>query len=104
MRKTSQATMTPSRRAHDLVDHLTNSLLSKSRCRWLLLIAGVTRIVIGLAISSFAYATVATLAILTGVFCLVAAGLADMLPREVSVTRTWRIPQYTMRGRFGGST
>ncbi|MDT5231398.1 MAG: hypothetical protein QOI39_1898, partial [Mycobacterium sp.] len=38
-----------------------------------LLIAGVTWIVIGLAIPRFAYATVATLAILAGVFCLVAA-------------------------------
>ena len=65
--------MTPSRRAHDLVDHLTNSFASKTRYWWLLLIAGVTWIVIGLAIPRLAYATVATLAILAGVFCLVAA-------------------------------
>ncbi len=65
--------MTPSRRAHDLVDHLTNSFASKTRYWWLLVIAGVTWIVIGLAIPHFAYATVATLAILAGVFCLVAA-------------------------------
>jgi uncharacterized membrane protein HdeD (DUF308 family) len=73
MGKTSQAAMTPSRRAHDLVDHLTNSLASKTRYWWLLLIAGVTWIVIGLAIPHFVYAAVATLAKLAGVFCLVAA-------------------------------
>jgi uncharacterized membrane protein len=50
MGKTRQAAMTPSRRAHDLVDHLTNSLASKTRYWWLLFIAGVTWIVIGLAI------------------------------------------------------
>jgi uncharacterized membrane protein HdeD (DUF308 family) len=73
MGKAGRAVMTPSRQAHDLVDHLANSLASKTRYWWALLIAGVTWIVIGLAIPHFAYAAVATLAKLVGVFCLVAA-------------------------------
>ena len=65
--------MTSPRRAHDLVDRLTNTLTSKTRYWWALLIAGVTWIVIGLAIPRCAYAAVATLLILVGVFCLAAA-------------------------------
>jgi uncharacterized membrane protein HdeD (DUF308 family) len=42
---------------------VTNRLASKTRYWWLLLIAGVIWIVIGLAIPRFAYATVTTLAI-----------------------------------------
>jgi uncharacterized membrane protein HdeD (DUF308 family) len=73
MGKTSQVAMMPSRRVHHLVDRLTNTLASKTRHWWLLLIAGVTWIVIGLAIPRFAYATVATLTVVVGVICLVAA-------------------------------
>ena len=76
--------MTPSRRAHGLVDHLTNSFASKTRYWWLLLIGGMTWIVIGLAIPYFAYATVATLAIFAGVFCLVAADNEVMAGAMVS--------------------
>jgi uncharacterized membrane protein HdeD (DUF308 family) len=73
MGKTGRAAMTLSKQAHDLVDHLSNSLASKTRYWWALLIVGVIWIVIGLAIPHFAYAAVATLAKLVGVFCLVAA-------------------------------
>lgn len=73
MDKTRQLVRAPSRRAHGLVDRLTDSPASKARYWWLLLIAGAIWIVIALAIPRLAYATVTTLAVLVGVFCLVAA-------------------------------
>jgi uncharacterized membrane protein HdeD (DUF308 family) len=99
MGKTGRAAMTPSRRAHDLVDHLTNSLVSKTRYWWALLIAGVTWIVIGLAIPRFAYAAVATLAILVGVFCLVAAANEVMVGAMMS-SRGGRIARWSLAVLF----
>ena len=76
--------MTLSKQAHHLVDHLSNSLASKTRYWWALLIVGVIWIVIGLAIPHFAYAAVATLAKLVGVFCLVAAANEVMVGAMMS--------------------
>ena len=76
--------MTLSKQAHDLVDHLSNGLASKTRYWWALLIVGVIWIVIGLAIPHFAYAAVATLAKLVGVFCLVAAANEVMVGAMMS--------------------
>ena len=76
--------MTLSKQAHDLVDHLSNSLASKTRYWWALLIVGVIWIVIGLAIPHFAYAAVATLAKLVGVFCLMAAANEVMVGAMMS--------------------
>ena len=84
MGKTGRAAMTPSRRVHDLVDHMSNSLASKTRYWWALLIVGVIWIAIGLAIPHFAYAAVATLAKLVGAFCLVAAANEVMVGAMMS--------------------
>jgi uncharacterized membrane protein HdeD (DUF308 family) len=72
MGKTRQAAMTPSRRAHDLVDHLTNSLASKTRYWsalaasrehgwWVLLIASLTELAIGLSVAGSLKAPIMTL-------------------------------------------
>jgi uncharacterized membrane protein HdeD (DUF308 family) len=90
MGNSGRAAMTPSRRVHDLVDHLSNSLVSKTRYWWALLIVGVIWIVIGLAIPHFAYAAVATLAKLVGVFCLLAAANEVMVGTMMS-SRSGRI-------------
>jgi uncharacterized membrane protein HdeD (DUF308 family) len=84
MGNSGRAAMTPSRRVHDLVDHLSNSLVSKTRYWWALLIVGVIWIVIGLAIPHFAYAAVATLAKPVGVLCLVAAANEVMVGAMMS--------------------
>lgn len=73
MGTTGQVPTGPSRRKHHLVENLTNNFASKSRYWWLLLIAGVIWIAIGLAIPRFAYETVTTLAKIVGVLCLAAA-------------------------------
>jgi uncharacterized membrane protein HdeD (DUF308 family) len=91
--------MTPSRRAHELVNHVTNRLASKTRYWWLLLTAGVIWIVIGLAIPRFAYATVTTLAIFVGAFCLVAA-INEVMVGAMMSSRGGRIARWSLPGVF----
>jgi uncharacterized membrane protein HdeD (DUF308 family) len=95
MSKGSQDAITPPRRAHGLVDHLANGLASKARYWWLLLIAGVVWIAIGLAIPRFAYATVATLAIVVGAFCLVAA-INEVMVGTMMSSRGGRIARWSL--------
>jgi uncharacterized membrane protein HdeD (DUF308 family) len=73
MDNASQAATTPSRRKHHLVGRLTDRFASETRYWWVLLVVGFTWIAIAFAIPRFAYTTVATIAILVGACCLVAA-------------------------------
>jgi uncharacterized membrane protein HdeD (DUF308 family) len=73
--------------------HHTNvfdDAISKTRFWWLLLITGIAWIVLSVVILRFDYTTVATVAVLFGVYCLVAAATQTMVG-AVSSSTGWRI-------------
>lgn len=92
--------MAPPRRMGDFAGHLTSTLESKTRYWWLLLIAGLVWLAIGLVIPRFAYATVTTLAILVGVLCLVAAA-NEVLVGAMS-SKSGRITRWSVAAMFVG--
>ena len=55
------------------VGHFFDEAVSKTRFWWLLLITGAAWIVLSIVILRFDYTTVAAVAVLFGVYCLVAA-------------------------------
>jgi uncharacterized membrane protein HdeD (DUF308 family) len=81
-----QATTTPAGAAGRFFDEA----VSKSRYWWLLLITGVAWIVLSIVILRFNYTTVAAVAVLFGVYCLVAAVTETMIA-AVSSSTGWRI-------------
>src|SRR5690242_20305458 len=64
--------------------------VSKSRFWWLLLITGVAWIVLSIAILRFNYTTVAAVAVLFGLYCLVAA-VNEIMIAALSSSTGWRI-------------
>ena len=70
----------------EILDHA----VSKTRFWWLLLITGVAWIVLSIVILRFDYTTVAAVAVLFGVYCLVAA-VTQIMIGAVSSSTGWRI-------------
>jgi uncharacterized membrane protein HdeD (DUF308 family) len=64
--------------------------VSKTRFWWLLLITGIAWIALSIVILRFDYTTVAAVAVLFGVYCLVAAATQTMIG-AVSSSTGWRI-------------
>jgi uncharacterized membrane protein HdeD (DUF308 family) len=80
-----------------LVGHFFEDAVSKSRWWWLLLVTGAAWVVLSIVILRFDYATVEAVAVLFGVYCLVAA-VNEVMIGVVSSSTGWRIAHGLLAG------
>ena len=86
MSENRQSAMTPS----GPVGQIFEDAASKTRWWWLLLVTGAAWIVLSIVILRFDYTTVEAVAVLFGVYCLVAA-VNEVMIGAVSSSTGWRI-------------
>ena len=75
--------------------YLFEDAVSKTRFWWILLITGAAWIVVSILILRFNYTTIATVAVLFGVFCL-AAAVNQVIIGAVSSSTGWRIAHWLL--------
>ncbi len=88
-----------SSRPQGLIHSALDDVATTSKNWWLLLITGVAWVIIAIVILRFNYATVATIAVLFGVFCFAAAA-NEVLVAAVSSSRGWRILHWLLAALF----
>ncbi len=93
MSENRQSAMTPS----GPVGHFFEDAASKTRWWWLLLVTGAAWIVLSIVILRFDYTTVEAVAVLFGVYCLVAA-VNEVMIGVVSSSTGWRIAHGLLAG------
>jgi len=95
MSETRESSSKPQGLIHNALDDVATT----SKNWWLVLVTGIAWVIIAIVILRFNYATVATIAVLFGVFCFVAAA-NEVLVAAVSSSRGWRILHWLLAVLF----
>ena len=88
-----------SSKPHGLIHRALDDVATTSKNWWVVLVTGIAWVIIAIVILRFNYATVATIAVLFGVFCFVAAA-NEVVVAAVSSSRGWRILHWLLAVLF----